>query len=109
VQNYGLRLIKDFPNNTVFLIGYENALMDSYFIPLTGSNNIVLCWPGEDWPKNALNKIVTRYLSEGKRIIVDPDKYDVCWILADSRNELRKLIALHKIKHVYGTIYELYD
>jgi len=52
--------------------------MGRYYLPLTSSNKKII-WSGAEWPHRELNKMVTQYLSQGKRIIIDMDGFQGRW------------------------------
>ena len=105
-QDYGLRLLNGFPENTVFIIGICSALMGHYYIPLTKSKKDLI-WSGWSWPHKRLGKVVEHYLSCRKRVIIDLDKFQH-QSLQNEKQDLIKLMALYKTKEVGTGLVELY-
>ena len=101
---HGLMLLNSFPENTVFIVGVYSALMGQYYIPLTRSRK-QLIWSGWNWPHKRLEKVVGRYLSHGKRIIIDLDGFQ--W-RQDEKQDVARLIASYKTKEAGNNLIELY-
>ena len=104
LQGYGLKLLSSFPENTVFIIGDRSALMGHYYIPLTKSRKDLI-WSGWDWPGKRLGEVVERYLSNGKKIIIDLDGFR--WYRHE-KQDLMKLISSYRTKKAACNFIELY-
>jgi len=104
LKNYGLQLLTSFPENTVFILGESSAVMGRYYLPLTSSNKKII-WSGAEWPHRELNKMVTQYLSQGKRIIIDMDGFQGRWQY--EKPDVIKLMSLYKCKDIGNHLIEL--
>ena len=76
---YWEQISTEFPNNTVFMIGHNTAIM-KYYSTLGHSNNTILMvnYPGNSGPlepksKEELEQTINSYLSQNKTIIIDTD------------------------------------
>ena len=104
LQGYGLRLLNDFPENTVFIIGNRSALMGQYYIPLTGSKKYLI-WSGWKWPRKRLVKTVEYHFSRNKRIIIDLEGFRLYPV---EMQDVMNLIYLYKTKDAGNNLIELY-
>ena len=74
LETYGLYLLNNFPENTVFLIGQNSSVMGNYFIPLTNSIKEVI-WSVWEWPGKDLGKVAKIYLLLDNIIVIDPSQF----------------------------------
>ena len=106
LEEYGLRLLYIFPENTVFILGDHTALMDQYYIRFNGSQKKTI-WPGWTWPHEGLRKVIENYLSCNKRIIIDFSGFIRPSIQAE-KQDILKLLPSYKVKILSENIIELY-
>jgi len=97
-EAYGLFLLNNFTEDTVFLVGGKTPMMKSYLVPLSGSKKIVIPnWTGEKLPA-----VVEAYRAEGKTIVVQPGGYS-----GAEKEEVDALMRMHAFKNIGMGLYEL--
>jgi hypothetical protein len=108
LQDYGLKLLNNFPENTIFIIGDRSALMGQYYIPLTKSRKKIIS-SGWDWPHEKLGEVVEDYLSNGKKIIIDLAGFKpLSADFQDEERDLMKLLLSYKTKEIGNNLVELH-